>query len=89
MSIIPTEPINLEAYEERALRFKHKAHPYCDACKVLRQLDIERAAYALEVFAMRVQIRNLQEKLDEEKDLEARLCGDGAQPIPREPSGPT
>jgi hypothetical protein len=70
MPVIPTEPINLEAYEERVLRLKHKDHPYCDACKVLAQLDIERAAHALEVLAMRAQIRNLQEKLDELENSE-------------------
>jgi hypothetical protein len=57
-----TERALTEEHEER-VRERHRDHPYDDACYVLAQLDIERAAHKLDRLALQAQARNLTERV--------------------------
>jgi hypothetical protein len=45
------EPKPISDAEERRLRARHADHPFCDACYVLAQLDVERAAHKLDALS--------------------------------------
>lgn len=59
----------MDEVRERAIRARHEGHPFDDACYVLAQLDIERAAHKLDTLTLEAEIKSLHELLDKAKGL--------------------
>lgn len=56
------DPHGMTKKREDEIRAAHKDHPYCDACELLAQLDIERAGHKLDLLAVRAESKTLLER---------------------------